>query len=405
MIKKLKRRFVLIIMSILGIVFLFIIAAINYSNYSYSKTHSEDLLKTLIENNGEVKPMNEPSSETFKFALPRNDFEFDQFVTVKLDDQLKITEVLGYKGTAELSDDWLTVVNAVLAESESSGNLDGYCYQLLENDEGFLLAIIDQRISVAMNRRTLWTSLFIGGVGLLIFFFIAIFLAKLLTKPVEEAFEKQKQFISDASHELKTPISVIAINADVLENEVGENKYLSHIKAESNRMDYLVKDLLTLARMDGIKNCDHYETFDLSQVIEGVTLTFESCAYELNKVLETDIQKNITLFGDPEKIKQLFSILLDNAIKYASDRGLIRVTLEMKNDERHLSVFNVGDGISLSERNKIFERFYRVDESRSKQTGGYGLGLAIAKSIVEQHEGKIWVEGESGQWISFEIIF
>lgn len=170
-------------------------------------------------------------------------------------------------------------------------------------------------------------------------------------------------------------------------------------------MDYLVKDLLTLARMDGIKNCDHYETFDLSQVIEGVTLTFESCAYELNKVLETDIQKNITLFGDPEKIKQLLSILLDNAIKYASDRGLIRVTLEMKNDERHLSVFNVGDGISLSERNKIFERFYRVDESRSKQTGGYGLGLAIAKSIVEQHEGKIWVEGESGQWISFEIIF
>ncbi|WKY45895.1 ATP-binding protein [Eubacteriaceae bacterium ES2] len=405
MIKKLKRRFVLIIMSMLGIVFLFIIASINYSNYSYSKTHSSALLQTLIQNNGEAKPINEPTSDAFRFALPRNDFEFDQFVTVKLDDKLNITEVLGFKGEADLSDNWISVIDAVLAESSSSESLDGYCYQLVEIDDGFMLAIIDQRISDAMNRRTLWTSLTIGGLGLLIFFFIAIFLAKILTKPVEEAFEKQKQFISDASHELKTPISVISINADVLENEIGENKYLSYIKMESNRMDYLVNDLLTLARMDSIKNRDYYKVFDLSQVTEGVSLTFESCAYELNKILQIDIQKNIMLYGDSEKIKQLLSILVDNAIKYASDCGMIRVSLEMKNDERHLSVFNTGEGISLSERNKIFERFYRVDASRSKKTGGYGLGLAIAKSIVEQHGGKIWVEGETGKWISFEILF
>ncbi|WKY48927.1 HAMP domain-containing sensor histidine kinase [Eubacteriaceae bacterium ES3] len=363
-----------------------------------------NLLKTLISNEGVLKTdINQ--TDKMPFLYPRNDFEFQQFITVKTDKNRNIIEIIGTQGSSELTDDWTEVVKGILSVGADNGIWDGYRYLFVPDQEGYILAVVDQRISNAMNRRTLITSLIIGGLGLLVFLFIAIFLSSLLVKPVEEAFDKQKQFISDASHELKTPISVIAINADVLESEIGQNSYLSFIQSESCRMEYLVNDLLILARMDSTKSCCQFNTLDLSQIIEGVVLTFESCAYEAHKGLQSEIQKNINFKGDSEKIKQLMSILLDNAIKYANDGGMIKVILEMKNEHRRLAVYNTGQGICESEKEKIFQRFYRVDASRSKQTGGYGLGLAIAKSIVEAHEGKIWVEGEAGSWICFEMLF
>lgn len=403
MIKKLKHRFILIIMALLGFVFLLIIAAINYANYSFSQSHSENILQTLLENKGQSLPENGPESEKALLVFPRNDFEFDQFLTVKLDENLNILDVIGAKGSIELTDGWLTAVQAIIAENNESGNWEGYRYRIASDTDGYILAVIDQRISDAMNQRTLAFSLLIGGISLFVFFIIALVLANSLTQPVEEAFEKQKQFISDASHELKTPIAVISVNADVLEREIGKNQYLSFIQSESVRMDYLVNDLLTLARMDSIENRDAFKVFDLSQVSEGVTLGFESSAFEAKKDLQIEIQKNISLLGDQQKIKQLLSILIDNAIKYANDNGQIKVILESKNDYRRLAVYNTGEGICETEKLKIFERFYRIDASRSKKTGGYGLGLAIAKSIVEEHHGKIWVEGQTGEWICFEI--
>ncbi|MCQ2981814.1 MAG: ATP-binding protein [Treponemataceae bacterium] len=223
-------------------------------------------------------------------------------------------------------------------------------------------------------------------------------------KPVEKVINKQKRFISDASHELKTPLSSIRANLDVLVEETGENKWTEYIRDEVDHMSSLVKDLLTLARFENSNQRLEMQSFDLSGAILRAVLPYESKCFEEGRTLVMDITPGITMKGDERSIKQVAVIFLDNAIKYSEQGSVITVAVRKEGKQILVAVRNTGQGIEDNQKTKVFERFYRVDSSHNRDTGGYGLGLSIAQGIAEQHHGHLELESIPGQYVEFKMV-
>jgi len=217
-------------------------------------------------------------------------------------------------------------------------------------------------------------------------------------QPIKESMYKQRKFISDASHELKTPIAVISANADVL-GAHESNRYLDSIKSQTKRLNLLVTDMLTLARMDESHKTLVKESFCLSDVVTEAVLPFDAVSFENGKVLLSEIEKDVEYTGNRESVKKMIDILLDNAVKYATNGGTIKVTLV----KTTLTVTNSGSDVKDAESDKIFERFYRGDASRSRETGGSGLGLAIAKSIATQNGWSITAKSKYGEAMTITV--
>ena len=231
------------------------------------------------------------------------------------------------------------------------------------------------------------------------FFVISLLLAKWVTKPVEKTWNEQKQFIADASHELKMPLTVIMTNAEMLNDKSyqGSNRkdLAKNILSTSKRMRGLVESLLELARLDNNKAQISLADIDLSKLINDSILPFEPLFFESGMQLESDIDNGITALGDKNKLRQVINILLDNALKYSDPAGKVTVKLKRKSSEALLSVSGSGDSLSKEECENIFKRFYRADQSRNDGQS-YGLGLSIADSIIKEHGGKIWAQSEGG---------
>ena len=273
-----------------------------------------------------------------------------------------------------------------------------------ETVSGGGLAVCAAEISreKGMLNNLIVTFIYIGAIALLIIFFISLYFANRAIKPISEAWEKQNRFIADASHELKTPLTVINTNADVLlshsDSTIGEEKkWIYYIKDETQRMTRLTNDLLLLARLDNDKTDMQNVEFSLSETVETVLLTMEAVLYENNLKFTCDIADGIKIYGNPDSIKQLVMILMDNAVKYTPDGGSIEVCLKKQDEKAVLSVSNTGEPLPQEERKRIFDRFYRADKSRTRSSGGYGLGLAIAYSICRSHGGSISVKSSDGK--------
>jgi len=265
------------------------------------------------------------------------------------------------------------------------------------------LLVLDARLDFLSASNTLRSVILITAAACVLLSVLAWLLVRRMVQPVEEAFIRQKQFVSDASHELKTPLAVISANAEVLEQEIGENEYLGYIRSEVRRTDTLVRNLLTLARLDRNEANAEMKPFDLSRALLDVALPFESTVYEAGKTLEMEIPDGIRCTGNEEMVKQLAVILLSNALKYSDEHGRIRISLHDTGKQREIRVFNTGDAIQPEDQEKIFDRFWRADQSHSKETGGHGLGLAIARSIVDLHRGRITVESTEGKGTEFIV--
>lgn len=245
-------------------------------------------------------------------------------------------------------------------------------------------------------KTTIIISTIASGLSLIIIYWVSKKVSEIIVKPVFETFEKQKQFISDASHELKTPLAVIEANSDVLENEIGENKWLKYIQNETESMDKLINELLLLAKTENIDDIKNYEQFNLSTQIETSTSMFESIAFEKQVKIVTDIQNEIYMNGNKQDIEHIASTLIDNAIKHSESEKEVQVELKKEKNNIILQVKNEGQPIPEDQKDMIFERFYRVDKSRNRNEKRYGLGLAIAKASVEKYKGKIEVECKDG---------
>lgn len=276
--------------------------------------------------------------------------------------------------------------------------------------KGFKISLMSRQPQIDVLNNLLKVFISIGSVSLILLLLISIYLTSRTIKPIKETFEKQKQFIANASHELKTPLAIIKTNNSLVLSNKGATvesqvKWLNYIDNQIERMSQLLDEMLTLAKLDTNRELQEFSEFDFSKLVNNILLTFEAVIFENRIQLESNILKYIKLKGDKESIKRVVIILLDNAIKYTNKNGKINVDLLQEKNKIKLKVKNTGEGIKKEDLEKIFERFYRVDSSRARETGGYGLGLSIAKSIVDSHKGKIHAESNVGEDTTFIIEF
>lgn len=302
-------------------------------------------------------------------------------------------------------DDAQTMLDYVLEKGKTDGWYGSLQYFRKDYDRGTLVVFSDRSAEQLLLHKVLLVSILVFLLMEGVVFFLTMILTKRAMRPMQETFERQRQFISDAGHELKTPLTIISANVDILHDEIGENKWLSYIQSQAERMRVLVGEMMNLTKLEmGDKEKDFVD-FSLSEAVSGAALPFEGQAFEQEKQLELEIQEDISYHGNPDQIKQLVGIFMDNALKYSKEHGEIRVTLQQVQNKKTLKVYNTGKGIPESEKEKIFQRFYRSDASRARATGGYGLGLSIAQSIADAHKIRIQVESEYEHWICFILTF
>ena len=396
MFEKLKRKFIFINMTLLTLVFILIFGTIYLTTAANMDRELEGELKGAIQNPRKPGP----------------DFKNGNSIIIDLDSENNVANI----------NTNIEIDNAVLEESiysilknekkldkiDISGSSYGYLKE--HTPRGLKIALISRELQINMLNNLLKVFLIVGSISLFLLFYISVYLTNKTIKPIKESFEKQKQFIADASHELKTPLAIIRTNTSVITSNKDKTvdsqiKWINYISNQVDRMAKLIDDMLSLTKLDSNKVMEEKSSFDLSKVLDNILLGFEAVVFENNIILETEIKKNLDLKANKEEIKKLCSILLDNALKYTNSGGRIDVILYEDKNKVYLKVKNTGDGIKKEDLEKIFERFYRIDTSRARETGGYGLGLSIAKSIVESHNGKIYAESNIGKDTTFIVEF
>ena len=412
MVRRLRLKIVAVILGSLLLFFITVLLILNYAISQSSLDRVDDFILTVIDNNGFRFPPREPPRE--RPFEPRQAQQFvpemsrvGRYFYAKIDQQGSVTELnldMMFDFAEEEARSYVSYAMTYIQQTgRSTGDTENLRFMAAVKPYGWLIVFAERSIEMLfleqLMRISLWASLIVG----LILSAIAFVLAGWIVIPVQSAFERQRRFISDASHELRTPLTIINANVEVLGNEIGVNRRLNQIQAQSDRMHMLISDLLGLARADENPQQAAHDSFNLSNLVLNTALEFESAAFEQGRHYSFTIPEDITYEGDEKQIKNLVSILIDNAIRYSDEGGEVQVTLRGESDHVHISVYNTGMGIPETERDKVFDRFYRLDSSRSRESGGFGLGLAIAKSVVQSHKGKIAVTGEQGTWVRFDV--
>lgn len=398
----------MITMGSLALVVFALLASINVANLYKMDRQVNGAIKILSDNEGEFPKYRNgielTSEQKFGFEItPETQFETRYFV-IKVDKDDSVIDTDIRHVAAVTSDSAVSYANEVLNSSKKSGLEDVYKYAVIDEPYGHMLIFIDCRTQLQQATSVLLISCSVAAVTLLFVFVLVSIFSKRALNQIIKSMEKQKQFITDAGHEIKTPLAIISANADVLEMTSGKNEWITSIRNQTQRLDKLVKNLLTLSKMneDDIKLL--FTDFNLSDVVADMVEPFEVIAQKQNKKIIMDIHPKVKFHGDEDSIRQLVSTLVDNAMKYSNEKGTIKISLYGVKRGAKIEVYNTTDNIDKKNLNKLFDRFYRADSSRSRETGGYGIGLSIAKSIVETHHGKIMAKSEDGKSVCFTVI-
>ena len=291
------------------------------------------------------------------------------------------------------------IISDCLSEKTPEGTISDYNLRYLRQDNGIYqkLAFVDMSMEQATLQEMVSSHLQIAAAAFFLLLGVSVLLSHWATAPVERAWQQQRQFLSDASHELKTPLTVILSNAELLEAAPLEERparWADNIRSEAGQMKNLVEEMLTLARADNAVRTAVMTEVSLSDAAADCALAFEPVAFEAGKTLDYQIAEEVMVLGDPDKLKQVISILLDNAIKYGAAGGTVTLTLQKTDRQAKLTVANPGDPIPPEQLKHLFERFYRADASRGEKSG-FGLGLSIASSIAGEHKGSLRAESDA----------
>lgn len=410
MFRRSRRKIILSIMGSLILLFAMTLAVILLASFGEIRHKNVEMLERYVVEYSLDEVMNKqskadlPVEKTMGRREPppsneRSDYQLSTFYSVALSDEGKVLAVDNEGGDAYQEEELVQIARKISSQDQRLGRMGNITY-IVEGKEGYMLvAFMDNTVSEAGLKTMLRYVFLVGGMAILAMFFIASILAGFIISPLEENDRQQKRFISDASHELKTPVAVIATNAEMLSRELGHNEWLTNIQYETERMDRLVKQLLDLSHAESA--IVPMESLDFSRLVTGETLAFESLAFDKGKTFVTEIEEAIILIGNLSQLTQLVSILLDNAIRHSIGKE-IGVSLVRHPHTALLTVTNDGNEIPAEKIHHLFERFYRVDEVRNSESNHYGIGLSIAKAIAEKHGGNIDVFWQDGK-ISFTV--
>ena len=318
-----------------------------------------------------------------------------RFFTVTMDAQGAVTAVNTGRIAAVTETQAAEMVEKAETKGKSAGYDGNYKYLKQEKDGGAIYVFLDCTRDLESVKSFLRISLLVSLIGLAAIALLVIALSPRMIRPIAESHAKQKEFITNAGHELKTPMAVIASCTDVIEMETGETKWTRGIRDQVKKLSSLTSRMVSLARMDEGPGELPMEEVDLSALMEESLQGFSLAAEQQGRALEMTIEPDIHIMGNKEGLRDLISILADNALKYGEEGGEIKVTLRQDHRRALLQVYNSGQGIRPEELERIFDRFYRADKARSRASGSYGLGLAIARSIVTRHGGSIHCESDS----------
>ncbi len=413
MIKKLQRKFIMITMGSLFLVMLFLIGLMNGIYFIQTEFKINETISIIAENEGKFPEFNrgDPKDGHPKIDDPLFGFKMNaetpyekRYFIVELSSDDTIEQINTSHIAAITSKDALEYARDIIENDKNDGYIGIYKYKIIEKDDSKMIVFMDCRTQIQSELLLLAISCIVGFTTFILMFVLLTVLSRKAIKPFVENAEKQKLFITDAGHEIKTPLAIISANADVLELTSGESEWITSIRNQVSRLDKLVKNLLTLSKMDEESVKLTFTNFNLSEVVAKIAGSFEAIAEAKNKKFRMNIEQDIILNGDESSLEQLVSTLVDNAMKYSNDGGSIKICLAETKKGVKLQVYNTVSSLDVTNLDRFFDRFYRADSSRARETGGYGIGLSIAKSIVEAHQGKITVKSEDGKSICFTVL-
>ncbi|HFE0723975.1 TPA: two-component system sensor histidine kinase DltS [Streptococcus agalactiae] len=376
MFSDLRKKFVFLTMSILIVVVLFLFAVSNRYNQYWDEYDAYRIVKLVAKNDYLGIPGDEP------IAL----------VTIDNQKMVKIQS-----NNTDLTNDVIEKSSLKLLEQgKKSRKWKSFIYSIKEyKDKTYTIAIMDlasYEVPYAMRFLILVFTIF----GFCLLAAVSLYLSRFIVGPVETEMTREKQFVSDASHELKTPIAAIRANVQVLEQQIPGNRYLDHVVSETKRMEFLIEDLLNLSRLDEKRSKVNFKKLNLSVLCQEVLLTYESLAYEEEKCLNDTIEDDVWIVGEESQIKQILIILLDNAIRHSLSKSAIQFSLKQARRKAILTISNPSAIYSKEVMDNLFERFYQAKDDHADSLS-FGLGLSIAKAIVERHKGRIRAYQEKDQ--------
>lgn len=407
MIKKLQKKFIFLSMSAFLLVLVVIITGINIVNWNAVVHEADDLLAVLSENKGAF-PMG-PGDLGHRLPpgmSPEIPYE-SRYFSVTLDSHTG--SVIQAETSRIVSVDTAQAIEYakdVLRDGKVRGFTDSFRYVIRAEDAFIRITFLDCGRRLDAFQNFLLASAGISLIGYLVVFALIVFFSTRIIRPISESYEKQKRFITDAGHEIKTPLTIINADADVLAMELGENEWLEDIQKQAKRLTALTNDLVMLSRMEEAENTMQMIEFPFSDVVCETSASFQALAQTQGKDFQCEIQPMLTLRGNEKAIGQLVTILLDNALKYSPVNGTVSLTAERQNRTLRLSVYNTTTNeIPKDSLPLLFDRFYRADPSRNSDTGGHGIGLSVAKAIVTAHNGKIQATTEDGHSLHITAAF
>lgn len=405
MINRLRRRFILIAVSSVTLVIVVLSLSVNLINFLSTDSDLTNMLEIIYENQGAVPDFprgGRPDEMRNVPITPETPYSTRYFVLrYDGDGRLRNLDMRHIAAVTEADVD--AYLSVAMDRGAGFGYFGSYKYYVVPDGSGESTAIfLECRQALRSVRMFALTSALVVIVCIALVYVLVLILSKRAIDPVVRSVEKQKQFITDASHGLKTPLTVITTSLKVLEMEVGKQKWID--KAQAEKMGHLVGDLVTLSRLDEEKPRLQIAGFPISEAVAETAESFRDFAATQGHALALEIPSGLTYRGDEYAVRQLVSILLDNAVKYADEGSGIGLRLERTKRGVTLRVHNACTGMDPSELDRLFDRFYRVEKSRSKETGGFGVGLSIARSIAEAHRGSIRAECPDANTIQFTVL-
>ena len=386
---KQQKRIFIVLMIIFTITLVCVLVAVNIINVNSSFRQQRRMIRDDIGFYG-IEAFCGNDNQKIK----RQEYDYSTSVVLKNKNIMVLSNSL--KDTTDK--DILNMTKGLQKSGKRFGSIDDYIYVVRTLRSGNVVYIfVNNKEALQNSKQFFIVSIFIFLLSVIVFTIISYYLSRWMIKPSEKAIKNQKIFVANISHDLKTPITIIRANADLIENEVKNKKSIKYIQQETEKLNHLVNEMLTLTRIDNTISKENFKNFNFGDSLFDVVLPFESIAYEKGIKFNINIDESTNYFGNETNIQKLAEILIDNAMSYTAKGGIVDVDAYESSKVITLSVTNTGEPISDEKKEEIFDRFYRESKSRESTGNHYGLGLSIASTIVKKHNGKISVESKNGK--------